>query len=335
MTLPGLDSATPDRPTISVVMPNHNHAAYVEAALDGVLEQTRLADEVIVIDDASTDDSVDRIAGRLAGRPGCRLVRRAERGGAVASLNQGLSEATGDLLCFPAADDRLRPEFLERAEAALLRHPAAAFASAAVELWDAGGRTIGLRPAFPPAGRERAFTPEGFRRLLERTDNFLMTQVALFRRPAVVALGGFDPTLGPASDGLLARRLAARHGFTYMPEVLGAWRITGHNYSREVAMRPAEFEAMLSAVHATLTGEPGGLMPADYPETLVRRLRFGYARLAPSTAPGPVKALRLALLFARYRPFPLGRSLAASLRDRRAAGHPSARAGAPSGGAQR
>ena len=56
-----------NRPTLSVVMPNYNHAKFLPRALDSLLGQTRPPDEILVLDDGSTDDSraiLERVAGR-------------------------------------------------------------------------------------------------------------------------------------------------------------------------------------------------------------------------------------------------------------------------------
>lgn len=96
-----------DRPsrTVSVIVPTYNRASAIGAAIDSVLSQVPPPDEVIVVDDGSTDDTWTVLAGygeRI------RAIRR-ENGGAAAARNTGLAVATGDWVAFLDSDDLWLP----------------------------------------------------------------------------------------------------------------------------------------------------------------------------------------------------------------------------------
>ena len=108
---------------ISVVIPCYNGAAYVADAIQSVLDQSRPADEIIVVDDGSTDDSAQRVA-RFGTQ--VRLVRR-PNGGIVAARNSGIATARCALIAFLDADDawpedslRIREEVMQRTGALLV-----------------------------------------------------------------------------------------------------------------------------------------------------------------------------------------------------------------------
>jgi glycosyltransferase involved in cell wall biosynthesis len=86
---------------VSVVIPVHNARAYVGEAIDSVLAQTRPAEEVIVVDDGSTDGVGEVLDGYGAS---LRILRQ-EHCGAASALNAGLAAATGDSIAFLDADD--------------------------------------------------------------------------------------------------------------------------------------------------------------------------------------------------------------------------------------
>src|SRR5262245_31118099 len=91
--------------SISVVLPNYNHARFLPRSLTCLLRQTRPADEVIVIDDGSTDDSL-AVIGEFARRePRVRVLRNEKNSGVVATLNRGLAEARGELVFLASSDD--------------------------------------------------------------------------------------------------------------------------------------------------------------------------------------------------------------------------------------
>lgn len=103
------------RPLLSVVMPLHDHATTVEAAVQSVLCQGYEPLEAIVVDDGSSDDGPDRV--RRIGGP--VSLTRQPRLGAGAARNRGWRLARGDLAVFLDADDLLEPGCLERHAAAL------------------------------------------------------------------------------------------------------------------------------------------------------------------------------------------------------------------------
>ena len=90
---------------LSVVIPNFNHGAYLRASLEAVLAQTCTANEIIVIDDASTDHSLAIVSSFLHRHPNLRLVQNPRNLGCVRSLNRGLGLARGSTVYFGAADD--------------------------------------------------------------------------------------------------------------------------------------------------------------------------------------------------------------------------------------
>lgn len=98
---------------VSVIVPSHNHASFIEAALASVLNQTRAADEIVVIDDGSSDGSVERIravAARSSGR--IRFFAREHRG-AAATINEAIRRSGGDWIAILNSDDRFAPGRLE------------------------------------------------------------------------------------------------------------------------------------------------------------------------------------------------------------------------------
>lgn len=106
------------RPTISVLCPVWNNARYLPAALASVSAQTLAPDEIIVVDDGSTDDS----AAIAEATPGVRCVRAAH-GGVAAARNAALAVASGDILAWLDSDDLWTPDKLEVQLAYLLAHP--------------------------------------------------------------------------------------------------------------------------------------------------------------------------------------------------------------------
>lgn len=278
------------RATVSAIMPNYNHGRLIPDAIAGLRAQTRPYDEIVVVDDGSTDDSIAVITRLAAEDPRIRLIRHAQNQGAVAAMNTGLAAAHGDLVHFAAADDAFRPALVATLAPLLEAHPGAAFASAEVALVQAeSGAMIGQRPPVRPAPTPRCFAPVEVAALLRRIDNFIMTQAALFRRTAVLDAGGFDARLGSFCDGVLARRLALTQGFCFAPAVLGEWRVAETGYSRSLSRDAARALGALAEVRRVL--EQDTAFPSWYPAVFERRWRFATARLAVQADPVDVAVM--------------------------------------------
>ena len=101
------------RAKVSVVMPAHNASQVIGRALDSLLAQTWPELEILVVDDASVDETADTVAAVARRDPRVRLIRRAANGGAYAARNTGLAEASGDYVTVHDADDWSHPQKIE------------------------------------------------------------------------------------------------------------------------------------------------------------------------------------------------------------------------------
>ncbi len=100
--------------TFSVVVTSYNYCAFVAEAVDSTLAQTRQPEQVIVIDDGSTDGSADLLRQRYGSDPRVTLLLLTENAGQLAAFQRGVAEASADVICFLDADDRWGPDYLAR-----------------------------------------------------------------------------------------------------------------------------------------------------------------------------------------------------------------------------
>jgi glycosyltransferase involved in cell wall biosynthesis len=112
---------------VSVVVPSYNYGRYLPACVDSVLAQEGVETEVLVIDDASSDETPE-IARRMAARdPRVQFRRHATNQGHIATYNEGLEWASGEYTVLLSADDLLVPGALGRAVRLLDSHPEVGF----------------------------------------------------------------------------------------------------------------------------------------------------------------------------------------------------------------
>jgi glycosyltransferase involved in cell wall biosynthesis len=263
---------------IAIVVPNYNHGRYLPECLSSIANQTRQPDEVLIIDDGSSDDSVDVISRFLEGRPTWQLIKHPERRGVVKRLNEGLAQVKSTWVTLFGADDFLNPKYVELSAQMASQYPSAGLICGCVEIFgSSGGRKI--RPPVLPRTSSGYVSPAGFRELLRIGDNYFVGAATLYRRQAFVEIGGLDEQLGSICDSFAARQIAARHGFGFIPEVLGYWRMHGSNFSVSTVTDPQALDRGIKAVRTALKREPAEAFPPSYGDLLDRRLRFGGARL--------------------------------------------------------
>jgi glycosyltransferase involved in cell wall biosynthesis len=155
-------------PSFTVLIPAYNSAATLSAAIDSVLAQTYPAEEIVVVDDGSTDDTAT--VAESFGTP-VRVVRK-PNGGTASARNRGIAEAAGEVVAFLDADDVYLPTHLEEIATALRARPHLAGAATDAELRGAerSWRNSDYWPKGAPRDRIDLRTPLIFCALAVRTE---------------------------------------------------------------------------------------------------------------------------------------------------------------------
>lgn len=276
--------AEPQRPLrLSAIVPNYNHGAVIGEAIRALAAQMPPPDEIVVVDDASRDDSLTVLADLAADYPTLRIIALETNGGAIAALNRGLHEARGDYVYFGAADDVTRPGLFSAMLDILASHPQAAFACCEGAVQDLDTGTVGYRPPVRPAYSACLLGPAEVAESFRRIDNWILTGTAVVRRDLMTANGGFDATFGAFADAYAMRRLALLHGCCFVPHLGMIWRISSQGLSRQQAGDPAASLAMLATALEHMSADPA--FPAWYPAVFARRWRFGVGRIAAGSEP--------------------------------------------------
>ena len=109
---------------VSVVMPLYNAKNYLKYAVDSVLNQTLKSIEVVIVDDCSTDGSLDLCRELYGNDPRVRLFRQDKNGGPGAARNRAIAEAKGEYIAFIDSDDEMLPDNLRRMFETAKKHDA-------------------------------------------------------------------------------------------------------------------------------------------------------------------------------------------------------------------
>ncbi len=208
------------RPSVSVIIPSYNCARFVTDAVDSVLAQTSPPDEIIVVDDGSTDDTAQCLAPYM---DRIRYVHQ-QNGGISSARNRGIQQAQGTLIAFIDADDRWLPDKLEKQLAYLAAHPEVDLVHTDILYWD----DLTGRVTHVPQDRAR-FVGRCYREFFWHCR--VLTSSVLVTRRALEDAGPFDPTIpgGYAEDLDFFLRIARKYSFGFVAEPLVLYRRHGNN----------------------------------------------------------------------------------------------------------
>lgn len=209
-------------PAFSVVIPAHNAACTLASCVRSVLQQTESNLEVVIVDDGSTDATVEVAESFADARV---RVRAQVSGGVSAARNAGIVAARGDIVCFLDSDDLLLPAYLAAVRTTLDADPEVDFVYTDAWTFDDATRRVRRnttahyqRPPRPAPADAASL----FRELVRR--NFIIVPVAV-RRHVLIAAGMFDVAMTGCEDwDLWLRLLAAGHRAAEAPGPLGLRR---------------------------------------------------------------------------------------------------------------
>lgn len=223
--------------TLGVVVPVYHHAEFLPAALASIARQTRFPDEVMLVVDASPDDS-QRVAERTVAawptdqRNRTRILANATNLGQAASINRAVASATSELIMILNDDDALLPQAVQTTLNLFAQHPAIHLTGAHALHFQGDEQLRALStPARPLSAPDQVDlrTPDDLIRYRRGNDLNLTHSASCFTRVAWQAVGGYQPD--PAqrvirySDRDFQLRVAALFPVALLPTyALSLWR---------------------------------------------------------------------------------------------------------------
>ncbi|MGA2819808.1 MAG: glycosyltransferase [Anaerolineales bacterium] len=230
----------PSMPKVTVVMPVYNGERFLGQAIESILGQTYSNFELFIVDDASTDGSVDIIRSYQDAR--IRLIQNASNRGPAYSRNIALNQGRGQYAASLDADDVACLTRLQMEASYLDEHPDVALVAGTGEAIDETGRSLGINL---PLRNDVAIR---WRLLFRNTIN---GGTVMYRRALALQAGGYDERFTPAEDYLLWVKLAKFGSIFNLDEVLTRVRQNPRSltHSRPIELR----ERTLSVVQRSVT----------------------------------------------------------------------------------
>jgi glycosyltransferase involved in cell wall biosynthesis len=243
-------------PLLSVTVLNYNYAHFLTQCLDSILSQTRADFELILINDCSTDNSLEVIQPYLAD-PRVRLIDHKQNKGYIASLIEGSKLSRGEYITVISADDFcISNRAFANLLAPMLDDDEVVLAYAAHGHYDSDSVRRYLRRPYPKS-YARTGTEE-FRELA--LENYILHSGTIIRRTAYEAVGGYDPTVRYAPDSNMWLLLCGQGKVAYCADELYAYRV--HNESMSISTKGIrigmqEGLAGTERAFAVMRGRPG------------------------------------------------------------------------------
>lgn len=244
--------------TVAIVLCNYNHARYLPDSLRHICKQTRPADQIIVIDDGSTDESWAIIQQFARDNPTLEPYSNEQNLGLEASIEKALAKVRCDYLVWTAADDRLLPHFLDRNMAALSRHPEAALSFSEVAVLKGDSERIdrfatnpACRDIFDHSALPEYMSPGDLRQRMKTNYLPIASNTGVVRMSLLKQMGGFPAALRWFADSFTYTQLAMRHGACVIAEPLALIRAHESNYSQGMHDEVKQ-AAVLNAIFDTL-----------------------------------------------------------------------------------
>ena len=270
----------PDKLTISAVIPLYNGAPYIQESLDSVFSQILPPDEVIVVDDGSTDDGPAIVARMAESRP-ITLLRKAN-GGQSSARNFGIAHSKGQLIALLDQDDVWYPNHLAELVKPFRRprYPELGWVYSNLDEMDETGKMIG-RDCLNRASHVTHPKRDLIHCLM--ADMFILPSASLMSKAAFNAVGGFDEQLvGFEDDDLFLRMFRAGYDNIFLQKALTKWRIFGGSSSFSGRMAVSRMIYLRKLL-------------ADYPNDTHRGLNYAQDLIVPRFFPWLVREYNMAL----------------------------------------
>jgi glycosyltransferase involved in cell wall biosynthesis len=219
------------------LLANYNDGRFLRTALDAILSQTDPADEIILVDDGSSDDSSEIMLAAKSIHPNVRIIVHEQNLGQHHAIQRALLESKSDYIVWAAADDVLLPNFVECNRIALTKYPKAGLSFSRLAVFSDGCEIREFTHenhgvAFDLGNRIRHYLPEELVTILRKNYLWISGNTVVVRRNILLDMGGFLCDLKWHGDSFAYYSVALRHGIVSIPQTLAVMRERPLTYSR-------------------------------------------------------------------------------------------------------
>lgn len=218
--------------TVSVIIPNYNHAVYLQERIESVLKQTVQPFEIIILDDCSIDNSIEIIKSYFSVYPNIQFIKNdINSGSTFAQWNKGVGLAKGDLIWIAESDDTSEINFLETLVSNFYRNEKVVLAYCQSKRINAKGEMTGDWKSFTDDLEEALFKNDFDMNGLDYIESFLIhrntipnASAVVFKKSAYTQTGGANKSLKNVGDWLVWIQILTEGQIAYSSQLLNNFR---------------------------------------------------------------------------------------------------------------
>lgn len=223
---------------ISIIVPLYNKTTHITNTINSILYQTFHKYEIIIVDDGSTDDSIEKVMAINDEK--IRLIRQ-QNSGVSAARNRGIKEAKYDLIAFLDADDEWKPDYLDTQYRLTRKYPECSVFACNYEFKHPDGNiSQTIIKKLPFKGIDGILS--NYFEVAGCSHPPICSISIMVRKSAIENIGGFPVGIKSGEDLLTWARLAANYKIAYSRKALAIFNIEGYNFSDRPKRIPSEFD---------------------------------------------------------------------------------------------
>lgn len=237
---------------ISIIIPLYNKEHSIASTLQTVLNQTFQDFEIIIVNDGSTDHSIDEVSKITDSR--IRLIHQTNAG-VSAARNRGIEEAKGEFIAFLDADDEWNPDYLKTQYKLTQKYPECSVFACNYEFKDAQGKvTPTIIRKLPFKGEDGILS--NYFEVASCSHPPLWTSAVMVKKNAIQSIGGFPIGIKSGEDLLTWARLAVNGEIAYNKQAYAVFNVEGYSISEKPKRIPAEQDIVGQELKALLKAHP-------------------------------------------------------------------------------
>jgi len=242
------------QPTVAFICSTYNHAPFLPRALDAMLLQTRAADQILIVEDCSTDNTREILCDYMARYPQLQVIFNERNQGVFKNGAKMLELVQADYFCWTSSDDFLQLTFLEKIMPVIARHPGVGLGTCEQSYFSARHpEPLALRDILPSAGFDRFgefLSAAALAKTYETDHVWLPSNTAVLYTKIAREIGGYRPALKQMMDVFMVYAVAMRGGAAFVPEALAAFRLTTGSVSSDIKQQGMKYYRLLTRFFA-------------------------------------------------------------------------------------
>jgi glycosyltransferase involved in cell wall biosynthesis len=217
--------------TLSVVMPNFNHSKLLPHSLNALLNQSFKDFEIIVVDDASTDNSLSVLENFAKSYANLKIIKNSTNLGPNKSFQKGANEAQGQFMAMCSADDLVLPGFFEECITMLQKNPQAGLCTSIFTYYYEEDPNTVLMNFRHSMNSSVYMDPDAVCRAIQKYNFWIAGNSTIFKTDSLKKLGFLLDELKSKSDWFASHTIAFREGACFVPKNLALFRVSKKSYN--------------------------------------------------------------------------------------------------------